>query len=92
MDLFGGGESLDALNTVGFSDDDLVAGTVGFGTHFALDRLVPALEEIKHGGNYRMTRGNRKKRAALRRVVAQSHMNQPQMTRTDMDPIRVPPR
>jgi hypothetical protein len=57
MDLFGGGESLDALNTVGLSDDDLVAGTLWFGTHFALDRLVPALEEIEHGRNYRMTLG-----------------------------------
>jgi hypothetical protein len=48
MDQFGGGESLDALNTVGFGDDDLITGTVGFGTHLALDRLGSALEKIEH--------------------------------------------
>jgi len=48
VDLFGGGETLDARRTPRIGDHYFVTGPVGLRSHFALNRLVSAFEKVEH--------------------------------------------
>ena len=49
VNLLGRREPLDSRNTSGIRDHDLVTGSVRLGSHFTLNGLIPALEEVEHG-------------------------------------------
>jgi hypothetical protein len=50
MDLFRRGETLDARNPGRIRDLDFVTRPIRLGSHFALNRLIAALEEVEHAG------------------------------------------
>jgi len=52
MNLVGGGEMFDPRHPARIRDYYFVTRAVRFGSHFALNRLAPALEEVEHAADY----------------------------------------
>ena len=48
MNLFRGGETLDARRAPRIGDHYFVTGPVRLRSHFTLNRLVPAFEKVEH--------------------------------------------